>query len=70
MKPEKKNDVKTELKDEELNDVSGGVGMRRPSQIEMKRCAKCGKPIPAGSSTSYCDLCLTKLRKTGFHPLI
>lgn len=70
MKPEKKNDVKTELKDEELNDVSGGVSIRRPSQIEMKRCTNCGKPIPANSSISYCDLCLTKLRKTGFHPLI
>ncbi len=25
MKPEKKKDVKTELKDEELNNVSGGI---------------------------------------------
>ncbi len=30
MKPEKKKDVKTELKDEELNNVSGGITLDDP----------------------------------------
>ena len=50
MADEKKNDVNTELKDEELNDAAGGAGRRDPSGSETIRCKRCGNPNPAKST--------------------
>ncbi len=66
MTAEKKNDVNTELKDEELNDATGGAGRRDRS--EMISCKRCGKPIPAHSTVAYCGDCLIALRKAELRP--
>ncbi len=68
MADEKKNDVNTELKDEELNDAAGGVGRRDRSESKAISCKRCGKTIPANSTVEYCGDCLRVMRKTESHP--
>ena len=68
---EKKNILtNNEVKDEELDTVSGGAS--RPRQQQTKKCAMdgCTKQIPADKSPGYCDACLEKMRNLGVHPFI
>ena len=55
MADEKKNDVNTELKDEELNDAAGGAGSWNPSESEMITCPFCGCIQWAGDL--FCQSC-------------
>ena len=63
MADEKKNDVNTELKDEELNDATGGAGSWDLSESEMIiRCPECGTIlINLDSSVLFCPECGRKL---------
>ena len=69
---EKKNILtNNEVKDEELDTVSGGIS-RRPTQQQTKQCAMdgCTNQIPADKYPGYCDACLEKMRKLGINPIL
>ncbi len=63
MSDNKKNNPKTELTDETLDKVAGGVN--RP-QKEYPCKGGCGKMLR--SSGQYCDSCLKKLHDQGVYP--
>lgn len=64
----KKNVNQTlEIKDEELDAVSGGVS--RGTKQELQPCkGNCGRET--SNPTGYCEDCLEKLNKLGVHPSI
>ena len=69
MEDNKNIDMNPEVKDEELDEVSGGAS-RRPTQQETKSCARCQKEIPVNKTPGYCDECLQELNKQGVHPFV
>lgn len=71
MENEKIENQNPEVKDEELDIVSGG-GARRPAQQQMKPCSTtgCKNQIPADTYPAYCASCLEKMRKQGVNPFV
>lgn len=72
MSENKKNVNQTnEIKDEELDAVSGGLS-RRPKQQQMKQCAMdgCTNQIPEDRYPAYCDACLERMRREGVNPIL
>lgn len=74
MKPEKKLEERTELKDEELVEVTGGIAQRqtaqRPKQQETKPCIRCQSAIPVNKTPGYCNKCLEEMKSLGVRPFI
>jgi len=71
MENKKIENQNPEVKDEELDIVSGGIS-RRPTQQQMKPCSMtgCNNQIPADKYPAYCDTCLEKMRKLGINPIL
>ena len=69
MEDNKNIDMNPEVKDEELDEISGGAS-RQPKQQEMKRCARCQTLIPEDKTPGYCDTCLEELNRQGVHPFV
>ncbi len=70
MSENKSIDPKLEVKDEELDEISGGIRPKQEKQEETKPCTRCQKPIPVDKIPGYCDECLAELNRQGVHPFV